>query len=89
MYRLSADPFYTAVLVSAVVSVEQILLKGTTEMITPAVGQYVAAIYDAEWYVGMVTERSEDTAMSQLTLCPGTSTQTSSHGHLVKMNAQV
>ena len=59
MYRLSGDPFYTAVLVSAVASVEQ-LLKGTTEMITPAVGQYVAAIYDNEWYVGMVTERSEE-----------------------------
>ena len=60
MYRLSGDPFYTAVSVSAVVSVEQLLLKGTTEMITPAVGQYVAAIYDNEWYVGMVTERSEE-----------------------------
>ena len=61
MYRLSGDPFYTTVSVSSVVGIEHLPpITGTTEMITPGIGQYVAAIYDNKWYVGIVTERSEE-----------------------------
>ena len=61
MYRLSGDPFYTTVSVSSVVGIEHLPpITGTTEMITPGIGPYVAAIYDNKWYVGIVTERSEE-----------------------------
>ena len=35
-------------------------MTGTTKIITPVVGQYVAAIYDNEWYIGIVKERSDE-----------------------------
>src|SRR5271163_1968458 len=54
------SPFCTTVSVSAAVGTEHLPVTGTTEIITPAIGQYVAAIYDNQWCMGMVTERSEE-----------------------------
>ena len=60
MYRLSGDPFFTTVTVSKAADSENLSLTDTEEIVTPTIGQYVAAIYDNEWYIGLITARSEE-----------------------------
>lgn len=63
MHRLSCDSFYTTVSVaisaSAATDIDRLaMVINPIERVT--LGQYVAAVYDNQWYIGIVTEQSEE-----------------------------
>lgn len=56
MHRLSNDVFHTTVAITADVESDITISIRSVENIAP--GQYVAAVYDAQWYIGIVIEQS-------------------------------
>lgn len=62
MYRLSSDSFCTTVSVTtagAPTDIDHLAIDiNPIEPVT--LGQYVAAVYDNQWYIGIVTEQSEE-----------------------------
>jgi len=56
MYRLSCDSQHNKVSIGD----EVLLCDNDVALLYITVGRYVAAVYDGEWYIGMVTTRSEE-----------------------------
>lgn len=53
MYRLSCDDLHTTVAISSVTDF-------TANELNITIGQYVAAVYDGQWYIGTITEKSAE-----------------------------
>ena len=62
IYRLSNDSFCTTVAVTTAGAPTDIdcLAMDINPIESVTLGQYVAAVYDNKWYIGIVTEQSEE-----------------------------
>ena len=81
MYHLSQDELHTRVVISGIKD-----SKPVTEALDVTVGHYVAAVYDGQWYIRMVTERSFEHNNVMSTFMSKTDEPTHFSGQCAKMS---